>query len=538
MRAIGLALAFLSLGLFVAFHAMWLSDLRLVPGDRGDTIFFIYLLEHQWQWLAGGASAPGFWDPPVGYPMTGALGHGDIMLSFAPLYWPWRAIGASPETAYQLWLVAVSSVNFGAMWLLLRRRLAVDALAASVGACFFAFSSARLAQIGHIQLLPQLFVLGAFAAVLVFFEDLHAETREADVRMRRTRRERLAIICYAACLVAQLWGGYYMGYFIVLISGVALACALAMKLHRPAVLARLRANALTLVTASIASLVLVLPLAIRYLEAREISRRVGVGAGEIRLPRLASYLYMGPESALYGWMASWPPFSQIPEAHEQAIGLGLVTTGVLAFVAWQNRHRTPVRFAALLGLVLVLALTFFPFEVRLWRLWYYTVPGIGVVRAVSRIGLLLSIPAAMALAHFVSERDRGSWKKTSVCFVIAMACLVEQTRQLPTFDKQDWDCELERLVAHIDPSASAFHLTGNNETNLQALAVAQRAGIPTTNFVGGAFPLAWTLFEVQVLPGHTRDEILAALDDYLATQGVARDSVQVLDPVAPEECGR
>lgn len=537
MRAFGLALAFLSLGLFAAFHSMWLSELRLVPGDRGDTIFFIYLLEHQWQWLVGGASAPGFWDPAVGHPMTGALGHGDIMLTFAPLYWPWRALGASPETAYELWLVAVSSLNFAAMWALLRRWLGADALAAGIGACFFAFSSARLAQIGHIQLLPQLFVLGAFASVLVLCEGLHADRRGPEGEAARARRERAAIGCYAACLVAQLWGGYYMGFFVALVTGVALVCALSMKAHRGAVLALLRERAPALATASIAGFVLVWPLATRYLHAREISHRVGVGAAEIRLPRLASYLYTGPENLLYGWMASWPPFSRIPEAHEQAIGLGLVTTGVLAFVSWRHRRRTPVRFAAVLALTLVVALTWFPFEIRLWRLWYYTLPGIGVVRAVSRIGLLLSIPAAMALAQLVSERDRGSWKKASVVLVIAMACLVEQTRQGPTFDKQRWDCEVERLEARLDLDASAFYLTGNSETNLQALAVAQRAGVPTINFVGGAFPRAWTLFEVQVMPGHTREEMLAALDGYLAAQGVAPETVQVLDPVAPGQCG-
>jgi hypothetical protein len=190
-----------------------------------------------------------------------------------------------------------------------------------------------------------------------------------------------------------------------------------------------------------------------------------------------------------------------------------------------------------LALTLVVALTWFPFEIRLWRLWYYTLPGIGVVRAVSRIGLLLSIPAAMALAQLVSERDRGSWKKASVVLVIAMACLVEQTRQGPTFDKQRWDCEMEGLEARVDPDASAFYLTGNSGTNLQALAVAQRAGVPTVNFVGGAFPRAWTLFEVQVMPGHTREEMLAALDGYLAAQGIAPETVQVLDPVAPGQCG-
>lgn len=539
LRAVGIGLVFLVLGLLAAFHPMWISGFGLVPGDRGDTIFFIYLLEHQWQWLSGTGTAPGFWDPPVGYPMTGALAHGDIMLTFVPLYAPWRAMGASPETAYQLWLVAVSSVNFAGMGWILRRTFSVGVLAASFGACFFAFSSARMAQIGHVQLLPQIFVLGAFVAVVVFFRaprNSDAAVEPSASRAERTRCDRWAIACYAGCVVAQFFGGYYMGYFVILVSGVALGCALVLKSHRAFVLARLRERAVGLASGAAVTLACLLPLAARHYEASEISRRVGVGAGEIRLPRLASYFYMGPESVVYGWLARLWPFSEIPEAHEQAIGLGLLTSGVVLYVFWQNRHRPAVRFAAILVLTLVVALTWFPFEVRLWRLWYYTVPGLSVVRAVSRIGLLLSIPAALALAWFVCARDRNSRAMAAGTIAIASLCLVEQVRHVPTFDKRLWHCEVETHVSRIDPAAAAFHLVGDNEDNLQALAVAQRAGVPTVNFVGGAFPKAWTLFESQVLPGHTHEEVRAALRSYLKAQGVVSASVQRLEPMGAGEC--
>lgn len=542
MRAMAVALGslvfvgFLGLGLFVSLHPMWLSELRLVPGNQGDTIFSIFLLEHQWQWLIGAGSAPGFWDPPIGYPMAGALAHGDIMLSFAPLYWPWRALGSPPETAYEFWVVAVLVANYAAMWALLRGLLGIDRLGAGFGACLFAFSGARMAQIGHVQLLPQFFVLGALASVLVLVQRSPEASRDSPSDGVRATRESVAIGCYAACVVAQFWGAYYMGYFIVLISAGSLVVALSMPTRRRAVLARLRERQVALFTAALVTAGLLLPLATRYLEARAISRSVGVADGEIRLPRLASYFFMGSDSLLYGWMASLPPFANFREPSEQAIGLGFVTTGVLLFLAWRYRRQPETRFVVILVLVFVVALTWFPFEVRFWRLWYYTVPGIGAIRAISRIGILLAIPAAIALARFVTDRRGDSKLKRFAVLAIAMLCLAEQSRQIPVFDKRRWTCEVDRLVGQIDPRTSAFHVEGNNRDNIQALVVAQRAGIPTVNLFAGAFPKAWTLFESQVRPGHSRDEVRVARRDYLKTQGVDPASVQVLAPVPPEAC--
>lgn len=516
------AVAFLLLGLAAAFHPVLRSGLARIPGDRSDTIHLHFVIEHVWLWLSGGVAAGSFWDAPIGHPLAGTLAHGDLMLGFSPLYAPWRALGATPERAWALFVLVAVSLDYVATWLLLRRVFRADALAASLGAWLFAFSNARLAQLGHPQLLPQLFVLGAFASVCLFF------ARDAS-----PARQRVAIAGYATCLLLQLWSGFYVGYFMALISAVALACALLLDDTRARVLERVRCRAGGLVAAVLVSAMLLAPLAIRYLDARAASRRVGVGAGELRLPRLASYLYMGPENVLYGWTARWPVFSGLPEAHEQAIGLGLVTTGVLLVVAWRRRGEPSVRLAALVIAVLLVALTWFPFGVRLWRLWYYTIPGLGAVRAVSRIGIFLALPAAIALACFVRDARLRGRGPALMALAIALVCGAEQLRRVPSYDGVRWACEVERLVEVIPPEAAAFHLMGDRFDGLQALAVAQRSGVPTVNFVGGAFPKEWTLFEAQVRDGGRDPGALrAARLRFLVEHGVDPDTVVEIDPEA------
>ena len=486
-------LAFLSLGLCASFQAVVASGLRRLPGDRGDTVLLNFLLEHSWQWLAGGGAAPAIWDPPIGFPMHGLLAHGDLLLGVAPLYWPWRALGADPESAYALWLMSVCIVNFAAMFVLLRRLFRVDAVAAGLGAWLFAFSNALFAQIVHAQLLTQFYALGAFSGAWTFFAE-----SPRDRRGERPDSARRAITCYASCVVLQLWSGFYVGAFIALISCVAMASALARSTSRAVLAARFRAHAMSLAIAALASAVLLAPLARHYLAARAVSQRVGVGAGELRLPRLASYFYMGPDNLLYGWTDAVPPFASLPEAHEQAIGLGLLTTSVLAFVAWRRRRSEATRIGVMVFVVLFVALTGFPFGIRLWRIWYYTLPGLAAVRAVSRIGIFRMLPASIAVALFVSESRARNGRRAWAALVIALLCGVEQLRRLPTYDADHWRCEVAAIVRAVDPRFAAFHLLGDRFANFEALAVAQRSGVPTVNLEVGAFPTAWTPFDAQI----------------------------------------
>src|SRR5918911_1572347 len=92
-----------------------------IAADIGDTRLNNYLLEHSYRWLRQAPGHADFWSPPMFYPATGTMAFADVFLSAAPLYWPWRLLGAAPDTAFQLWMLTVGAFNYLAAYLLLRR---------------------------------------------------------------------------------------------------------------------------------------------------------------------------------------------------------------------------------------------------------------------------------------------------------------------------------------------------------------------------------------------------------------------------------
>jgi len=65
--------------------------------------------------VAGGhALAEDLWSPPIFFPVRDVAFYTDLLLGVAPLYWPWRWLGAGPETSYQLWMLTIWSLNFAA----------------------------------------------------------------------------------------------------------------------------------------------------------------------------------------------------------------------------------------------------------------------------------------------------------------------------------------------------------------------------------------------------------------------------------------
>ena len=107
--------------------------------------------------------------------------------------------------------------------------------------------------------------------------------------------------------------------------------------------------------------------------------------------------------------------------------MSFATTAVLLWVVWRSRHQPRTRFVAIVVPVLIVALTWFPFGIRLWRLWYYAVPVLSATRAVARIGMLLTIPGANLGSH-----RRGA-RRSIRAGIIAIALIFgfEQMRGLP-----------------------------------------------------------------------------------------------------------
>src|SRR5690242_13065432 len=154
-----LAVAVGAVGLLMAHHPMIVSGLALIQTDPGDTRLLNYVLEHSYLWVRSAPGHKDFWSPPFFYPARNVAAYTDVLLSVAPPYWGCRALGAAPDTAFQLWMIGVSALNFLAGFLLFRRALRLGALASTAGAFLIAFGAPRINQLMHPQLIPHFYTL-------------------------------------------------------------------------------------------------------------------------------------------------------------------------------------------------------------------------------------------------------------------------------------------------------------------------------------------------------------------------------------------
>lgn len=149
-------------GMWISFGPVMLMSFGVAvggPAGRADPRLVHYALEHGYRWLARYPSHLSFWDPPIFFPQSNVFAFSDVLIGAGVLYWPWRLFGFPPDVSLLLWLFCVCAANFAACYWLLRTGFRFAGAASSVGAYLFCFGSIRLSAIGHLQLLPQLWVL-------------------------------------------------------------------------------------------------------------------------------------------------------------------------------------------------------------------------------------------------------------------------------------------------------------------------------------------------------------------------------------------
>lgn len=147
-----------TLGLLMLFGKMFASGMALYPTDPADPRYSEVVFEHSWRWVKGEVPE-GYFELPMGYPVEHMLAHSEPMLSFAPVFWMFRAMTFAPSTSHQLWMFAIALLNFVAFYLLMKHSLRLDSLAASAAGFLFAFGLPRVAQMGHSQLWPQFYIV-------------------------------------------------------------------------------------------------------------------------------------------------------------------------------------------------------------------------------------------------------------------------------------------------------------------------------------------------------------------------------------------
>ncbi len=416
IKRYGLPILFCFIGLLFAHHPMLFSGLRRVQIDHEDPRFINYLLEHSYQWLRGNPLHGELWSPPFFYPAQKVLAFSDTLFSAGPLYWPWRLAGLPADTSFQFWLMTCVSMNYLAFFLLLSRALRLRVVPSSMGAFLFAFGAPRIVEIGHPQLQTLFFSVIAIFAFLQIFDD------RALPRWHRTLQWGVALLA----ITAQLYSAFYLAWFLIFALCVAFLWACYSRAFRWNLWATVRRDYLAIAISSILCAFLIWPLVSHYREMAGVLGYRTMYEVFLAVPIVRSWIYMGPESWLYGWMAKVPWFMVFgPRETAHRIGVGWITPLVCLTGLFLRRDDPVIRILGLTGLTLFFLATPIPRELLLGlALIEWSLCALVFVRSRGKSRMQLFAFALFALLSWVLF---PSVALVRVCIVAGMALGLGQT---------------------------------------------------------------------------------------------------------------
>ena len=490
-------LAACAAGLLAVFHPTILSGFARMQTDPGDTLLNNYILEHSFRWISGRLSG-GFWNPPVFFPVQNVAGYSDILLGSAPLYWVCRVVGFLPDTAFQLWQLAVAGLNFVVFYWWVRRDFEMRPLAGAAGAMLFAFGAPRVAQALHSQLFPQFFTILVMHGLFLIFRDRRPGTPA-------TAAARRGWGLAAAGFVLQVYAGFYLGWFLVLALAAACLLALAAGRTRRALVGVLFQDIRIAFLAGLVTVLALLPMAWPYARASIATGSRPIPPMLMMLPRPISWLAADSGSWVYGWTSRLPSIAALPFRQEHSLMFGAVTLAAAIVGLSLSWRRRGVALLGVTALVLVVIVTMWAPDHTLWLAIRAIVPGAKSIRSAGRIVLVVAIPISLGAGLLVDRLlDRG---RTVLAALLAVGCFAEQLTTTPSFDKQQVRNVVAREAAMIPAGCQAFLLTprlaGKTQPDwlIQTIPmwVSMTRGLPTLNGYSGNEPHGWPFHDSAIL---------------------------------------
>jgi hypothetical protein len=504
------ATTFCAIGLLLALHPMLLTELSRMQGAPVDTRLNNYVLELEYRWASSGGRRS-LWNAGFFHPVSNVAAFGDVQLGAMPYYAIWRIAGRPYDTAFQLWWMTILTLDFAAFWFLLRRTIQASPLAAGFGSFLFAFGAPRVNQAGHEQLLAQFYIVAA----------LYALYRLAH-RAPRAPVSAAWLFVLSAAVVAQLYTGFYFGWFFLLalvLTGLWVAMVPSFRsMAAPVFRHRWRA----LLAAGALGVIATLPLWLHYREAALIVGMREWPVVERLLPQPQSWIYLGPFSWLYRWQYGLAPFRVLVLDQEHRLGIGLVTMLVAGIGLYRGRREPGTKLLVLVCATLVLCVTTVPIGEWLWRLVFEAVPGAAAIRAVARIGILMLIPVGLGAAYFV---DRVRPRAALLALALG-ASVLEQAQTTPSYDKLAVRRDVQALASQIGAHCDAFLFTPlagaewersgfeDGKHQLDAMWAGLLTGIPTLNGLSGNVPPGWDFAQVTIRTDAGEERIGRALGDW------------------------
>ena len=277
------------------------------------------------------------------------------------------------------------TVNYVVFLLLLLKVLPLRPGPAAMGAFLFAFGSSRINYLANPQLLPHFFSIIAILALLRIFDSRGppvAKNGRAVIRSARRRGPALFILLHGMVFRVRDGGGVLLGLVGSPPAAEAGGCPPPRRHPDRARPGRRRGPHLAA------------PHALS--RSRRHGRLLQLGRGGLGMPLFRSWIYMGPDSWLYGWMPGLHWFLVFGSLEpEQRLGVGLAALVVCLIGLMRGWENPIIRVFGLTGLTLFLVVSPIPRGVILglalmeWVLWPTVLLQAGGKRETRFIAMLL-----------------------------------------------------------------------------------------------------------------------------------------------------
>ena len=535
--------ALLAYGTWTFPLAMLGDERKLLPGDLGDSRFNNYILEHFHQYATGKVDS--YWDAPFMYPYKNVTALSDNLLGTAPLYSLFRHFGFNRESAYQLWILALFSLNYICCFIALvlwSKRAALSAC----GAYVFAFGIHMIGQMEHAQVFPKFMVPLAFWFCWQWLNSGRAKH----------------LLWTALAVVYQFYCGVYLGFMLcygLLFLAIAYGLVDFRRLvrYRPSMHSGRQARwqpfakgAGVLVLAAI----LLWPLMQPYLEVSDAIGMRTFAEVQSTIPRPQSYFFTHPGALSWRSLSAHSQFG-FPEwwSHFHFMGaLPWIAILLVPIVLWKSGTDPVVKKSvAVLGVAFVLS-TFFCLRLPTGQAgigdftlyeFVFKLPGFSAMRAIDRIINVQAMYFAAIMVMIGAAITTKAWVQAVIGVCLPIAIVIENkvdVNELKRYDKYAAQELVDRVVLDMqlqhDSTATAYAYTpvcgvlpfaeDHNRTihmHLTAMLAAQRIGVAVVNAYSGNYPGNHMTFWDR------QDQ--RSLDDWCAFNGTSSTGIRIVNNI-------
>ncbi len=374
---------FVVLALFIALSLVWTWPLPTqlasrVAFDPGDPLLNAWIL---WWNAQAVPFTDAWWDPPIFYPMGGALALSEHLAGIGFFTTPLLLLGGSPALAYNVALLLSCALS-GFFTYLLVRRVSGSTPAAVCAGLAYAFAPFRAGQLSHLQVLSSQWLPLALLGLHGYVD---------------TGRRRWLALFGVSWILQGLSNGYYLLFAPVLLGAWVCWFVLARRLWR---------QAAEIMAAWMLASVPLLPGLLKY---RDVHHALGLfrPLEEILLFSGTASSFLKPAPMLSVWPERLAP--AVEDFLFPGLTIVLVIVVALARVTRLRSSRTsraPMAnafFFYVLATLLMAALTFGPASPGDGTLgwlkpyqWLMFLPGFDGVRVPVRFAMLMALSLAVA----------------------------------------------------------------------------------------------------------------------------------------------